>query len=316
MHPALSVILFTTVAGAGYGLLGLLCGLGATGYLPQDRWLAIVGFALGFLAVTFGLIASTFHLGRPARAWRAFFFWPSSWLSREAVLSLATLIPVALFLHAWLQPQPLAAPPARWYGLAGAGFAVLTVLATAMIYASLKPVRAWRNPWVVPNYLLLGAMTGALWLAALLHGFGSVQPWQNELMVLLILVAWLGKLLYWRSIRRGRRRSTPESATGLGRIGRVRSLERPHTADNYLLKEMGFVIARKHADKLRRISALAAFLAPAVLTVIAAVAPRWLAAAAAVLGAGAAMLGVLIERWLFFAEARHAVTLYYGADKA
>ncbi|MFO1057260.1 MAG: DmsC/YnfH family molybdoenzyme membrane anchor subunit [Dongiaceae bacterium] len=316
MHPALSVILFTTVAGAGYGLLGLLCGLGATGLLPQDRWLAIVGFALGLLAVTFGLIASTFHLGRPARAWRAFFYWPSSWLSREAVLSLATLIPAAFFLYLWLAGRPVAAPPARGFGLVAAGLALLTVLATAMIYASLKPVRAWRNIWVVPNYLLLGTMTGALWLAALLHGFGQARPWQSELLVLLILAAWLGKLLYWHSIRRGSRRSTPESATGLGRIGRVRSFERPHTADNYLLKEMGFAVARKHADKLRRIASLAAFLAPAVLTVIAAVAPRWLATAAALLGAGSAIFGVLIERWLFFAEARHAVTLYYGAEAA
>ena len=80
MHPALSVILFTTVAGAGYGLLGLLCGLGATGYLAADRWLGIVGFALALLAIAGGLICSTFHLGRPARAWRSFFYWRSSWL--------------------------------------------------------------------------------------------------------------------------------------------------------------------------------------------------------------------------------------------
>jgi DMSO reductase anchor subunit len=316
MHPALSVILFTTVAGAGYGLLGLLCGFGATGLLPPDRWLAIVGFAVAFVAITFGLIASTFHLGRPARAWRSFFHWPSSWLSREAVLSLATLIPAALFLYAWMRQLPLGVPPARWYGLAGAGLALCTVVATAMIYASLKPVRAWRNIWVVPNYLLLGTLTGGLWLAALLHGFGRAQPWQSELLVLLILAAWLGKVVYWYSIRAGRPRSTPETATGLGRIGRVRSFERPHTADNYLLKEMGFAIARKHADKLRRIAATAAFLAPAVLTVIAAVTPRWLGTAAAVLAAGSAMAGVLVERWLFFAEARHAVTLYYGADAA
>ena len=36
----------------------------------------------------------------------------------------------------------------------------------------------------------------------------------------------------------------------------------------------------------------------------------------AVPGALAASAGVLVERWLFFAEARHTVMLYYGAEAA
>ncbi|MEZ5865392.1 MAG: hypothetical protein R3D25_15490 [Geminicoccaceae bacterium] len=32
------------------------------------------------------------------------------------------------------------------------------------------------------------------------------------------------------------------------------------------------------------------------------------------LGAGLALIGVAIERWLFFAEAEHLVMLYYGRD--
>jgi DMSO reductase anchor subunit len=314
MHPALSVILFTTVAGAGYGLLGLLCGLGATGHLTADRWLGIVGFALALLAIGGGLICSTFHLGRPARAWRAFFHWPSSWLSREAVLSLLTLVPAAAFLIAWLRGGGLDDGLTAIYGLGAAGLAILTVIATAMIYASLKPIRAWRNLWVVPNYLVLAAMTGGLWLATLLHGFGLAQPWHGELLLLVIIAACLIKLIYWYSIDRRKGRSTPQSATGLGVIGKVRSFERPNVIDNFVMREMAFQIARRHAVKLRRIALAAAYLAPALLTVLAALTPRWPATGCALIAAAAAMAGVLVERWLFFAEAKHAVTLYYGAE--
>ena len=314
MHPALSVILFTTVSGAGYGLLGLLCGLGATGHLAADRWLGVVGFALALLAIAGGLICSTFHLGRPLRAWRTFFYWSSSWLSREAVLSLLTLVPAAAFLVAWLRGGDLTAMPVAAYGIGAAALAGLTVLATAMIYASLKPIRAWRSLWVVPNYLALATMTGGLWLAVLIHGFGRAESWHGELLLLVIVAACLIKVGYWYALDRWKGRSTPQSATGLGTLGRVRSFERPNVVDNYVMREMAFQIARKHSLKLRRIALAGSYLAPVVFTLLATLLPRWPATGCALIAACAAIAGVLVERWLFFAEAKHAVTLYYGAE--
>jgi len=41
-----------------------------------------------------------------------------------------------------------------------------------------------------------------------------------------------------------------------------------------------------------------------------------MSAIGAVLAALIAVPGLVIERWLFFAEAKHAVTLYYGAETA
>ena len=121
------------------------------------------------------------------------------------------------------------------------------------------------------------------------------------------------KLAYWRAIDRAPNRSTAESATGLGALGRVRLLEAPHSGENYLMKEMGHVIARKHAGKLRRLSVTLGFLLPLLLTVLAMHLPPLLAGIAAVLAAASGLSGVLLERWLFFAEAKHSVTLYYGA---
>jgi len=90
-------------------------------------------------------------------------------------------------------------------------------------------------------------------------------------------------------------------------------LEPPHTQDNYLLQEMGFRIARKHKVRLRLIARVAAFLLPALLSLIALFFAGGIGLVAAGLAVLSAALGLVIERWLFFAEAKHTVMLYYGA---
>ena len=107
MHPAYSVILFTTASGAGYGLLVWLGVLSAFGVLPADRWLGFTGLAISLALITVGLLASTFHLGHPERAWRAFSQWRTSWLSREGICSFVTYVPSGLLLLAWIvTPAP------------------------------------------------------------------------------------------------------------------------------------------------------------------------------------------------------------------
>src|SRR5262245_31472967 len=97
MHPAYSIVVFTTATGAGYGLLALLGLVAATGAIPADFWLGLVGLGLALGLISAGLMSSAAHLGRPERAWRALSQWRSSWLSREAVAALATFVP-ATFL--------------------------------------------------------------------------------------------------------------------------------------------------------------------------------------------------------------------------
>jgi len=195
----------------------------------------------------------------------------------------------------------------------------VTVACTATIYASLKTIRAWSNPWTLPGYLVLSAFSGALLMNLLLHVWG-LPPAGPFGWVVLVLAALGGgvKLTYWRSLAAGRGTSTAESATGLGHLGQVRLLEAPHSESNYLMQEMGFRIARKHADRLRRIALAAGFLLPFVLVVLGIVLGPALPAAAAVAAlaaVAATALGLAVERWLFFAEAKHVVTLYYGESR-
>jgi sulfite dehydrogenase (quinone) subunit SoeC len=312
VHPSFSVIFFTASSGAGYGLLALLGVLVPLGIVPQDTLFAVVALGLALGAITAGLVSSTFHLGHPERAMRAFSQWRSSWLSREGVASVATYVPAGLFAIAWVFFGGVSAVLGALVTLG----AIVTVVCTAMIYRSLKPIQRWHNSWVTPNYLALALMTGALWLAWLLRLFGAAAASVDWLAILAIVLAAALKLGYWRFIDTTSSASTAESATGLGALGKVRLFEAPHTSENYLLKEMGFQIARKHAAKLRRIAFLLAFALPFLLSLVPLLAGGWPAMFATLIAAPLATLGVLVERWLFFAEAKHAVTLYYGTARA
>ena len=312
MHPAASVIFFTTASGAGYGMLALIGILAPLGLLPTDRWFAGVALllALGFVSV--GLLSSTFHLHHPERAWRAFSQWRSSWLSREGVLALATYGPAALFAFGWIY---LGRADGIWAlsGVATAAMAMVTVFSTSMIYASLKTIRQWRHRLVPPLYLILAVATGAVWLLSVSASFGAAPGRLLQVALAALILAALLKLLYWRSIDQAVTASDAGTATGLGTIGAVRQLEAPHSADNWVLREMGFVIARKHSWKLRRVVGLLGFVVPlAALGASAGGAVPLLPASW--LATLSVSIAVFAERWLFFADARHVVGLYYGRN--
>jgi sulfite dehydrogenase (quinone) subunit SoeC len=312
MKPALSVIFFTSVSGAGYGMLFWLGVLDAAAALPEGRWFGPVAIGVALALASAGLLASTWHLGRPERAWRAISQWRSSWFSREGVAALLAYLPAAGFAIAWLCVGPFA-PLTRALGLVGAIAGCATVVCTAMIYRCLRPVRQWHNGFVLPNYLLLAAFSGGACLSANAIFW---RPGPARLTAALALAgcvaAAVGKLAYWRSIDRGHAASTIESATGLGWLGPVRMLEAPHTEENYLLREMGFRIARKHAGRLRRVALTLGFAVPAVLLTVGGVLAGTTGRVVLPTAALWALVGLYVERWLFFAQATHTVTLYYG----
>lgn len=317
MHPALSVILFTTLSGTGYGMLawfGLCC---AWSPPAPGRTLLVAVFGTALALITVGLFASVAHLGKPLRAWRAFSQWRSSWLSREGVLAVLGYAPtLLLFALLWRGDG------GAWTRVAGgvtALFALATVVCTAMIYASLRPVAAWRHRSVVPGYLGFSLLGGA-WTLGWLLALGGMVPARDALgasaAVLLLGIGLLAlKLRYWRDTDAAPFASDAERATGLGAFGTVRSFEAPHTETNYLLREMGFVLARKHAARLRALVLLLAFALPPLALALALL---WPAASlpALTLAAATFVLGAFVERWLFFAQARHTVALYYRAGES
>ncbi|MEJ2434736.1 MAG: dimethyl sulfoxide reductase anchor subunit, partial [Pseudolabrys sp.] len=152
---------------------------------------------------------------------------------------------------------------------------------------------------------------GLTLLNAILQAFGLGPKWLIGLAALATLAGWGFKRAVWRHDAGMANGPTLNSATGLTG-GTVRSVQWPHSERNYLLKEMGYRIARKHSVRLRRIAQVLAFAVPLVLFVAAFFAAPWAAVAFCVLAVPVQLVGMLIERWLFFAEATHTVTLYYG----
>lgn len=288
MHPAPSIILFTTLSGLGFGMLAFL-GLD----VPAPRgWIAFGFLLIAFVLASAGLIASTFHLGHPERAPKAFTQWRSSWLSREAWLAVLALVFMGLY------GIGLVFFDARWriFGIPGGLLSLATVFATSMIYTQMRTVPRW-NHWSPPVLFLAYAVAGG----GLLTGHVTLSLWLFPLVGILQIVAWADQ------DRRERASDTNlATATGLGNIGQVRAFEPPHTGSNYLTKEMVFRIGRKHAATLKIISLLLAFALPVLLLLL----PFF--HIMAVLAILSHVAGVLVQRWLFFAEARHVVSLYYG----
>ncbi len=313
MNPAPSIIAFTTSSGFGYGMLFLLALGAATGLIPADRWLGLAGLIFALAFVTGGLISSTFHLSHPKRAILALSQWRSSWLSREAVAAALTYLPTLIFGFGWVVFEDVTGIFMVMALMAALG-AILTVFCTGMIYASLPPIPAWHHPLTVPIYLGFAVMTGALGVHLLLAVFGLSAYWVGFLVLVATAVAFGLKIIYWRNFSKKKSTASIESATGLGQFGQVLTLDPPIAETSYLLDEMGFAIGRKHARRVRVLSVLLGFIGPLVLTLLAMVFDGWLRPLFACLALAFGFIGVLLERWLFFAEAEHTAMLYYGGS--
>lgn len=290
MHPAPSVIFFTVFSGLGFGLLAWL----GTGNPGMNGMVAFVFYFLGYGFAVLGLLASVFHLANKKNAIKAFSQWRSSWLSREAVLSVITLLTIApyaigrIFLDTTWETL----------GLVGSALSVITVISTSMIYTQLKTVPRWNNGFTPILFILYMISGGALFAG------------QVTAAVYLLIALGILQVLAWRDgdSRTVNNKTDLGTATGLGSIGKVRQYEPPHTGQNYLLKEMVYQVARKHVLKLRMIAFVTGFLLP-ILALLAFVDSPHIAGIVAI---GFHLIGALSSRWLFFAEARHSVANYYG----
>ena len=288
MHPAPSVIIFTIFSGLGFGLFFLL----GLGFFLTNYWLNFLLFFLAYGFSIIGLLSSLFHLGNPQRFLKAFSQWRTSWLSREGVFSTSTLIIMVPFAigKIFLDKEFVI------LGFLGSASAFVTIFCTAMIYAQLRTVPRW-NSFLTPVLFLLYSLGGG----AFLVNEGRLAAFILILSSLVQVYAWLnGDKLFMKA------GSNLKSATGLGNIGEVRLLERPHTGTNYLLKEMVYVVGRKHRIRLRLIGFVLVGVFPGLVLLL--FSPSLLLLIFVFL---MHLIGMSLIRWLFFAEAKHSVSFYY-----
>jgi DMSO reductase anchor subunit len=322
MKPALSVIFFTVASGAGLGLLALVASVDLAGTLELLRFPAAspsemtYAAAVGIAFAVAGLCASTLHLANPRNAWRAYSRFRTSWLSREAVFALAFLAIAAIYVA--MLATGANGVVRTVVAIAVLILALIVLTCTAMIYASLKPIRQWHTPWTPAVYLTLGLWSGAVLLRALLRdvdGVDGLLPFAAALGILGVIV----KAAYWRSVDGAKGSITLEQAVGVdhgvrppSRAGgatvmRARLLDTGHTHGTFLTDEFGFVLARRHRRWLRSTFWIGGIAIPLAWILFG------LSDLAGALVANVACLGgLLAERWLFFAEAKHTVRLYHG----
>lgn len=309
MHPAFSVILFTVISGAGYGLFILLAAFHLAGIGPamsHGELLVHGGVAMGM--ITLGLLLSTGHLANKKNAWRSFMRFKTSWLSREAVFAVLFYPFAGIYALGVLLQGPAVGPLAAVAGVLAALLAVITLFSTGMIYGCLKTIRQWNTALTPANYIMLGIATGTTLFAAIASVFGNATPMHAGVAMVALVAAALLKGIYYFWISRVNG-PTINTATTFNRAT-VRLLDTGHTAGTFLTDEFGYDPRKDTIDNIKMGVFLLGFIAPVlVFASILSGAPEavaWLAAISSLIGIG-------MERWLFFAEAKHVVRLYHGA---
>jgi DMSO reductase anchor subunit len=305
MHPAFSVIFFTTLAGAAQGLVVFLAVAALAGVVLPG---AFVGQALftALVLLVAGLGSSFFHLGHPKRAWRAVLMWRTSWMSREVIVLPAFIALVGLW---WLLgPAPAGAAALLLPAAAIAGAALLWYC-TAMIYACLRFIREWAHPLTLVNYTLIGLSSGLVLggaLAALTGEPGLARHIGGWALAATALAA-LARLAALRRNAALAPVSTLQSATGI-RAARLVQKSMGMSAGAFNTREFFHGASQAMVRHIRHIAIGLGFAAPLLCLV-------WGLAGGGVSAWVLALLlqapGLLAERWLFFAQARHPQNLYY-----
>ncbi len=339
MHPALSVIFFTVSSGAGFGLYILLVILGCFIHLSKIKLLTIGSLSIVLTAI--GLISSTFHLSNPKNAWRALSQFKTSWLSREGVFALL-FFPLALgfltltyfnsqdpakltntlnnmHVKSWMMYAPLdskdtlnnqnpierkISPPKVVLAVLSIVIALLCLISTGMIYASLKTIPQWHTLLTPLNYLFIGLGSGGLILFPFIANLLK-EPLTYAYGLSLFLS--LGFVIKLKHFSRNQRLQPLNKAKALGlKKKKLRLSNKGHSAPTFLDKEFGYELDNTKALKLQFLALFLTYLMPITLLLMLSSAPRLMMILAILFS----LCGAILERWLFFATANHVVNNY------
>ena len=307
MRPQLSIILFTTLAGMAQGLLFFIALLNIEAPVLSAPFIAIMALPVSFVLLTLGLVASFFHLGHPERAWRAAMMWRTSWLSREVITLPAVMALTAItfffvisgMVPAWLWAALLISTLALW-------------ICTAKIYQCIRFIQEWSHPSTLSNFILLGLTSGGLLLEFLLMlwndpsvplGMGLIS---GANFILLFLALNL-KLWIWRRNQQLKPKSNLASATGI-KGNNIRQTSMGFMGGSFNTREFFHHQTDRVISNIRKIILLMAYIGPMILLAFSMNSPSVAQIAFALF---IHYIGLLAERWMFFAEANHPQNLYY-----
>lgn len=309
MRPAFSVIFLTTLIGAAQGLFFALYGAELTLLSQTDaaagRQFLFLGSLVALVLTGLGLIASFFHLGRPERAWRSATMWRTSWLSREVIALPLFMLGLLVYGSA----QYLGWTQTVLIGAVTALLSLVLFVCTAMIYASVRFLQEWASPLTLLNYLLLGCASGltlATLLSALLGMPDLVPPYALAAIGLTLLAAVSRGASLVRNARL-KPKSSVQSAIGI-KHPRIVQKAQGFMGGSFNTREFFHGQSAALLRSVKWIFLLLVFPLPLLCLALAlsSSSTAWLLAAFAL-----QYLGLLAERWYFFAQANHPQNLYY-----
>jgi DMSO reductase anchor subunit len=307
MRPQFSIIFFTTLAGMAQGLLFFIALLNIEAPILSAPFLAMLALPVSFILLILSLVASFFHLGHPERAWRAAMMWRTSWLSREVIALPAVMLLTAmtfLFVVSGLVPLWL------WIAL------LISILAlwicTAKIYQCIRFIQEWSHPSTLSNFILLGLTSGGLLLEFLLMLWNEPSAPLAMSMIsganfILLFLALNLKLWIWRRNQKLKPKSNLASATGI-KGSNIRQTSMGFMGGSFNTREFFHHQTDRVISNIRKIILLMAYAGPMILLAFSMNSPNIAQIAIALL---MHYIGLLAERWMFFAEANHPQNLYY-----
>lgn len=318
MHPAFSVIFFTTLIGVGQGLFLALYGaellaLVAAVAAPAGRGFYALGSAIAVAFLGAGLAASFLHLGHPERAWRAAAMWRTSWLSREVIV--LPLFMGTVFLYGATHYFGWSAAEGGAHGgvtLTLGGIATLLCLAlfvcTGMIYACVKFMQEWASPLTLVNYFLLGSASGFM-LASAFAFFAAPTLWRIYAVAAsaLTLAALVTRTASLYRNARLKPKSSLQSATGIRHPIIVQKAQ-GSMGGSFNTREF---LHGKGVQFLRWVKWVFLVLAFPIPVLLLGVGLARSSAALLALAFVTQYIGLIAERWFFFAQANHPQNLYY-----
>ena len=307
MRPQFSIIFFTTLAGMAQGLLFFIALLNIEAPVLSAPFLLMLALPVSFILLTLGLVASFFHLGHPERAWRAAMMWRTSWLSREVIALPAVMLMTAMtfffvasgMVPAWIWAILLISILALW-------------ICTAKIYQCIRFIQEWSHPSTLSNFILLGLTSGGLLLEFLLmlwndpgapFGIGLI----SGLNFILLFIALNLKLWIWRRNQKLKPKSNLASATGI-KGSNIRQTSMGFMGGSFNTREFFHHQTDRVISNIRKIILLMTYIGPMILLAFSMNSPNIAQIAIALL---MHYIGLLAERWMFFAEANHPQNLYY-----
>ena len=322
MHPAFSVIFLTTLIGVGQGLfLALFTGqlYSAFKFLPAQDAITFYGYgsllAVGFLAA--GLVASFFHLGHPERAWRSAAKWKTSWLSREVIVLPAfmgmTFIYAMIHINNWNPvlfnlSENMIVDLSLLVGALNVVLAFSLFICTAMIYACIKFLQEWATPLTVVNYTLLGMASGfAICTAYAAYIDSDLVRFYASWTILLTLVAFVTRSISLIRNRNIKYKSNLSSAIGI-RHTKIKQIAQGSMGGSFNTREYFHGAKPLLFKSIKWMFLVLVFVVPILLIIVGLTSDSFLLFAMAFV---VQYIGLLAERWFFFAQANHPQNLYY-----